>query len=66
MREEVKNWFKQAEADLVSAKNSQSSGDYYISVFASQQAAEKALKALYLHKTKDCYRGHSIIFFLKN
>jgi len=62
MREEVKNWFKQAEADLLSANNSQASGDYYISVFASQQAAEKALKALYLHQAKDFYRGHSIIY----
>jgi len=65
MREEVKNWFAQAEADLRSAKNSKSCGDYYMSVFASQQASEKALKALCLFKLKEFPKGHSIIFFAK-
>jgi len=62
MREEVKNWFRQAEADLRSAKNSKNSHDYYMSVFASQQAAEKALKALCLFKLKEFPKGHSIIY----
>ena len=62
MREEVKNWFRQAEADLKSAKNSRNCGDYYMSVFASQQAAEKALKALCLLKLKEFPKGHSIIY----
>jgi len=62
MREEVKNWFKQAEADLRSAKNSKNCYDYYMSVFASQQAAEKALKALCLSKLKEFPKGHSIIY----
>jgi HEPN domain-containing protein len=62
MRQEVINWFKQAEADLRSAKNSKNSRDYYMSVFASQQAAEKALKALYILKLKELPKGHSIIY----
>ncbi len=62
MREEVKNWFKQAEADLRSARNSKGCGDYYMSVFASQQAAEKSLKALCLLKLKEFPKGHSIIY----
>ncbi len=62
MREEVKNWFRQAEADLRSAKNSKKSQDYYMSVFASQQAAEKALKALCIFKLKEFPKGHSIIY----
>jgi HEPN domain-containing protein len=62
MREEVKNWFRQAEADLRSAKNSKGCGDYYMSVFASQQAAEKALKSLCLFKLKEFPKGHSIIY----
>ena len=62
MREEVKNWFRQAEADLRSAKNSKGCGDYYMSVFASQQAAEKALKALCIFKLKEFPKGHSIIY----
>lgn len=62
MRQEVLNWFKQAEADLRSARNSRAAGDYYMSVFASQQAAEKSLKALSLFKLKEYPRGHSIIY----
>jgi HEPN domain-containing protein len=62
MREEVKNWFRQAEADLRSAKNSKKSQDYYMFVFASQQAAEKALKALCIFKLKEFPKGHSIIY----
>ena len=62
MREEVKNWFRQAEADLRSAGNSKGCGDYYMLVFASQQAAEKALKALCLLKLKEFPKGHSIIY----
>jgi len=62
MREEVKNWFKQAEADLRSARNSKKSFDHYMSVFASQQAVEKALKALCLYKLREFPRGHSIIY----
>jgi len=57
MRQEVINWFKQSEADLKSAKNSKNCGDYYMSVFASQQAAEKALKALYILKLKELQRA---------
>jgi HEPN domain-containing protein len=62
MREEIQNWFKQAEADLRSSRNSREAGDYYMSVFASQQAAEKALKALCLFKLKEYPKGHSIIY----
>ena len=62
MREEVKNWFKQAEADFKSARNSKKSFDHHMSVFASQQAVEKALKALCLYKLREFPRGHSIIY----
>ncbi len=62
MRQEVQNWFRQAEADWRSARNSREAGDYYMSVFASQQAAEKALKALSLFKLKEYAKGHSIIY----
>jgi HEPN domain-containing protein len=61
MREEVRNWFKQAEADLRSARNSREAGDYYMSVFASHQAVEKALKALSLFSLREYPKGHSII-----
>ncbi len=57
---EVENWWKQAEADLRSAENSLNAGDYYLSAFMSQQAAEKALKALYIKEKKELVKTHSV------
>lgn len=62
MREEVKNWWLQAKADLISAKNCITSKDYYLGVFSCQQAVEKALKALCLIKIREIPKGHSIIY----
>ena len=62
MRIEVERWWKQAEADLKSAKNCINSGDYYLAVFSFQQSAEKALKVLCLIKLKEIPKGHSIIY----
>lgn len=63
MKKEIENWWKQAEADLKSAKNSLNSGDYYASVFWCQQAIEKSFKALYINKLRENPKGHSIIYF---
>ena len=65
MREEIKNWWKQSQADLRSAGNSFNSGDYYLCVFMCQQAAEKGLKTLSLLKLKSLQAGHSLIFLAK-
>ncbi len=46
MRDETKDWIKQALKDLEAAKALLNSEIYYASAFFSQQAAEKALKAL--------------------
>ncbi|ATZ61003.2 MAG: hypothetical protein DDT33_01406 [Firmicutes bacterium] len=65
MREEVSNWWKQALRDLESAKNALRYKDYYVSSFLSQQAVEKALKALYIEKYDELLRIHDIVFFAK-
>lgn len=62
MREEILNWWKQAQADLRSAKNCMISKDFYLSVFSSHQAVEKSLKALCLIILKESIAGHSIIY----
>ncbi len=62
MRREIENWWKQALADLRSAKNCINSEDYYLSVFSSQQAVEKSLKALCLLLFREIPQGHSIIY----
>ncbi|MGC8608137.1 MAG: HEPN domain-containing protein [Vulcanisaeta sp.] len=46
IREEALNWFKEANYDLARARRSLDEGDYALSVFMSQQAIEKALKAV--------------------
>lgn len=45
MPKRFKDWMAQAESDLEHAKKSLKMQDYNWSCFASQQAAEKALKA---------------------
>ena len=60
MRHEALLWFKQAERDLKKAENDLVTGDWDGAAFWSQQAAEKALKALLLHYGKAA-RGHNLI-----
>jgi len=58
------DWLHQAEADLEHAQSSAKDGDYEWSCFAAQQAAEKALKALYYSLHGDPW-GHSILAMLR-
>ena len=60
MRHEAVIWFKQAERDLRKAENDLVTGDWDGAAFWSQQAAEKALKALLLHHGKAA-RGHNLL-----
>ena len=53
MRDEVKIWWEQAETDLNTARSNLEQDIHYASVLFSQQAAEKALKALFIHQKKD-------------
>ncbi len=62
IREEIKNLWKQANADLKTADNSLKSGDYYASVFWCQQAIEKSLKGyIILTKRETPLHIHSLI-----
>ncbi|MBI2151375.1 HEPN domain-containing protein [Candidatus Woesearchaeota archaeon] len=62
MRIEIENWWKQAQRDLVSAKNSLNSKDYYICAFLCQQAVEKGLKARLMLSTKErIFITHSLV-----
>ena len=53
MRKEVKEWWKQAKRDLITAENCKNSEDYYACAFFCQQSVEKGLKALYIAKKTD-------------
>jgi len=59
MRREAALWLRQAESDLRKAKNDLKTGDWDSAAFWSQQAAEKALKALLLEHGKAC-RMHDL------
>lgn len=61
MKEEIKNWWKQALTDLDTAKSNLKNNKYYACSFFCQQAVEKALKALYLKKFKKLIKIHNIV-----
>lgn len=64
MPKRVKDWIAQAENDLEHARKSLKMGDYNWACFASQQSAEKALKALYDFLGGEGW-GHMIVKLLK-
>lgn len=61
----TKDWFRQAKKDLEHAKMSVNAGDFEWACFASQQAAEKAVKALYQSLHIDAI-GHSLSRMLQD
>jgi HEPN domain-containing protein len=50
MRPETEPWWRQAEADLQTAEVTMAAGQFYAVSWFAQQAAEKALKGLYLER----------------
>lgn len=62
MRKETEMWFKQAKADLKTAKDCLTTKNYYACAFFSQQALEKALKAMFLtEKRKIPPKTHNLL-----
>ena len=59
MPSRAQDWFDQAERDLAHAIHSVEAGHFDWSCFASQQAAEKALKAVYQALGGEA-RGHNL------
>jgi HEPN domain-containing protein len=64
MARRVDDWLRQAEKDLRHAYSSIKIEDYEWSCFAAQQAAEKALKALYQHLGGESF-SHSLLRMLR-
>ncbi len=64
MAARYEDWMAQAERDLEHARHSVRDADYEWASFASQQAAEKAVKAV-CQKLGGEARGHSIIGLLR-
>lgn len=61
MKKETENWWKQANRDLESAKKIMELGEYHVCAFLSQQAVEKALKALLIDRTGNFPRIHDVV-----
>mgnify|MGYP005848870649 CR=1 FL=1 len=59
------DWFRQAEADLRHAGNALKAGDFEWSCFAAQQAAEKALKAVFQKLGLEAW-GHTLTALIGN
>jgi HEPN domain-containing protein len=64
MANRSKDWLRQAQRDLTHARNALEDGDFEWSCFASQQAAEKAVKAVYEHLHGEGW-GHVVSKLLK-
>jgi len=60
MGERAQDWMRQAKEDVALARDAQASGHHEWACFASHQAAEKALKALYQSKHLEGW-GHTLI-----
>ncbi len=60
MKDEVKNWIKQAQSDLESAEKTLEIKKFYVSAFLSQQAVEKALKAYIINEKGELIKTHSV------
>lgn len=61
MREEVKNWMRQGDADLKTAKDNIKTENFYASVLFAQQAAEKYLKAFYIATKRELIQTHNLV-----
>ena len=53
MRLEILRFWEQAQEDLETARYNSAGRKFYAAAFFCQQAVEKALKALYMHQTKE-------------
>jgi HEPN domain-containing protein len=57
------DWLRQADADLAAARHARAGAHYEWAAFGAQQAAEKALKALYQKRHLDAW-GHVLTHLL--
>ena len=63
-RKDAVRWYRQAKVDLKAAKDSREMENYEWACFQCQQAAEKALKALWFYTENDPW-GHSVLNLVK-
>ena len=59
-KEEPNKWMEKAERDLMSANVNSEQGIFDVAAFLAHQAAEKALKTLYIVKFKRLWKIHDL------
>lgn len=62
MQEEVTLWWELALDDIDTAQKNFNIPKYHIAALFSQQAVEKALKALYIYTFKSLKKTHDLVF----
>lgn len=65
LREEAIRWFEEAEYDIGAAKDNLDKARYNWACFIAQQAAEKAIKSIYILRGESAERVHSIAVLIK-
>ena len=60
MKEETRKWMEKAERDLMSANVNLGQGIFDVASFLAHQAAEKALKTLYIMKFTRLWKIHDL------
>ena len=65
MQIEIKNWLDQAKKDLNAARHSLNSKNFDWASFQAQQAAEKALKALYIKTYNELRKVHDLVLLAR-
>jgi HEPN domain-containing protein len=61
IKKEAKNWLKESEEDLGTTEDCIKVKRFKASAFYSQQASEKALKALQIQKLGKFYKVHDLL-----
>lgn len=64
-QEEARRWLEEAEYDLEAAEDVLENGRFNWACFIAQQAAEKAVKSIYVARGEDVERVHSISALIK-
>ncbi len=62
---DVGKWLQKARSDLKAAKYNFDGNNFDLAAFLCQQAAEKALKAVYITKFKELKKTHDLVFLAK-
>lgn len=58
---EIKDWLRKAEKEMNTARANLEIGEYDAAAFYSHQAAEKALKALFILKFHRLWKTHDLV-----